>query len=256
MLDTPRALRATADLHAGGGPLTRLGALEPRPSRMLFLGMGSSRYAALNATAMLRGRGVDAHAELASTGAPQPPAPDTLAVAVSANAGSAETLVALRRHAGHSHTVAVTSRPRSQFAAAADLCLALGSGAGGERRRMQELREHAGGAAADCRPHARRAARSAATCCATPPTPRSGCSRTASGGSPQAVELLAGRALHVLAPAERIGSAEQSALMLREVPRVRADACETGDWSHVDVYLSSVPASAWSCCAGRPGRRR
>ena len=45
----------------------------------------------------------------------------------------------------------------------------------------------------------------------------------------------------MLAPAERIGSAEQSALMLREVPRVRADACETGDWSHVDVYLSKRP---------------
>jgi hypothetical protein len=29
--------------------------------------------------------------------------------------------------------------------------------------------------------------------------------------------------------------------MLREVPRVRADACETGDWSHVDVYLSKAP---------------
>jgi len=47
--------------------------------------------------------------------------------------------------------------------------------------------------------------------------------------------------VHVLAPAEGIGSAEQSALMLREVPRVRADACETGDWSHVDVYLSKAP---------------
>ena len=48
----------------------------------------------------------------------------------------------------------------------------------------------------------------------------------------------------MLAPAERIGSAEQSALMLREVPRVRADACETGDWSHVDVYLSKAPGLA------------
>ncbi len=26
--------------------------------------------------------------------------------------------------------------------------------------------------------------------------------------------------------------------MLREGPRIPADACETGDWSHVDVYLS------------------
>ncbi len=59
---------------------------------------------------------------------------------------------------------------------------------------------------------------------------------------PRAVELLAGGAIHVLAPAERIGSAEQSALMLREVARVPAYACETGDWSHVDVYLTKRPA--------------
>jgi fructoselysine-6-P-deglycase FrlB-like protein len=54
----------------------------------------------------------------------------------------------------------------------------------------------------------------------------------------RAVELLGGGPIHVLAPAERFGSAEQSALMLREVPRVAAYACETGDWSHVDVYLT------------------
>jgi hypothetical protein len=47
--------------------------------------------------------------------------------------------------------------------------------------------------------------------------------------------------VHVLAPAERLGAAEQSALMLREVPRVPAYACETGDWSHVDVYLTKRP---------------
>src|SRR5437773_1579571 len=58
---------------------------------------------------------------------------------------------------------------------------------------------------------------------------------------PEAADLLERGPVHVLAPAERIGSGEQSALMLREVPRVRADACETGDWSHVDVYLSKAP---------------
>jgi glutamine---fructose-6-phosphate transaminase (isomerizing) len=28
--------------------------------------------------------------------------------------------------------------------------------------------------------------------------------------------------------------------MVREGPRRRADACETGDWSHVDVYLTKT----------------
>jgi hypothetical protein len=35
-------------------------------------------------------------------------------------------------------------------------------------------------------------------------------------------------------------SAQQSALMLREGPRLRATGCETGDWSHVDVYLTKT----------------
>jgi glucosamine--fructose-6-phosphate aminotransferase (isomerizing) len=29
--------------------------------------------------------------------------------------------------------------------------------------------------------------------------------------------------------------------MLREMPRIPAEACETGDWSHVDVYLTKRP---------------
>jgi glutamine---fructose-6-phosphate transaminase (isomerizing) len=43
-----------------------------------------------------------------------------------------------------------------------------------------------------------------------------------------------------LAPVERLASALQGALMVREGPRRRADACETGDWSHVDVYLTKT----------------
>jgi hypothetical protein len=56
---------------------------------------------------------------------------------------------------------------------------------------------------------------------------------------PRATDLLtgAGRAF-VLAPAERLANAEQGALMLREGPRLHADACETGDWLHVDVCLT------------------
>jgi hypothetical protein len=56
---------------------------------------------------------------------------------------------------------------------------------------------------------------------------------------PRARDLLTstGQAF-TIAPAERIASAEQGALMLREGPRLVADACETGDWLHVDVYLT------------------
>ena len=32
----------------------------------------------------------------------------------------------------------------------------------------------------------------------------------------------------------------QGALMVREGPRRAADGCETGDWNHVDVYLTKT----------------
>jgi hypothetical protein len=44
----------------------------------------------------------------------------------------------------------------------------------------------------------------------------------------------------VVAPARRISSALQSALMLREGPRLPAAGGETADWSHVDVYLTKT----------------
>lgn len=240
VLDTPRALRATADLHAAGGPLGRLGALEPRPRRVLFFGMGSSRFAALVAAGVLRSRGVDAAVEMASTGLPQPPAPDTLAIAVSAGGGSEETLAALRRHRGRSHVVAVTNRPRRPFAREADLTLALAAG------------EEVSGVASKTYACTLAVLLLAAGRFMGEPAlgrmlVRAGadaCERVLDGYDrwlEQAADLLGERSLHVLAPAERFGSAEQSALVLREVPRVRADACETGDWSHVDVYLTKRP---------------
>jgi hypothetical protein len=58
---------------------------------------------------------------------------------------------------------------------------------------------------------------------------------------PEVRRLLVGpQSTHVVAPARRLSSAQQSALMLREGPRLPAYACETGDWSHVDVYLTKT----------------
>jgi hypothetical protein len=57
---------------------------------------------------------------------------------------------------------------------------------------------------------------------------------------PRTLELLdSTHGIYTLAPVERLSSALQSALMFREGPRRPADGCETGDWSHVDVYLTS-----------------
>jgi glucosamine--fructose-6-phosphate aminotransferase (isomerizing) len=61
------------------------------------------------------------------------------------------------------------------------------------------------------------------------------------GWLPPLVESIEGtEGLWLLAPAERLGSALQGALMVREGPRRAADGCETGDWNHVDVYLTKT----------------
>ena len=61
------------------------------------------------------------------------------------------------------------------------------------------------------------------------------------GWLPETVERLAGPDVTaVVAPFRRLGNAQQSALMLREGPRRPALASETGEWSHVDVYLTKT----------------
>ena len=227
VVETPASLRMLVDAHEDVEPL----AAEAR--RVLFVGMGSSRYAALNAAAHLRSLGRDAHAEHASSGAPQPPEEGLLVVAISAGGGSAETIAAARRHRGTSTVLGVTNRPDGALAAEVDVCLDLCAG------------EERSGVA--CRSYTNTLALLLLLCGVDPTRVRAGADASAAmlNAVPDwlgtAAEAVGRPAVHVLAPAERLGSAEQSALMLREVPRVRADACETGDWSHVDVYLSRLP---------------
>ena len=225
---------------AGPGPgLEPIRPLAARARRVLLLGMGSSRFAALDAAAMLRAHGIDAAAEYASAGSPQPPSADTLVLAISATGGSAETVAAVRRHAGTSMVVGVTSVPGSPIGSEADACLAIaGDGPSGVacatyRSTVAALREVCGLLVPAAAPPAGWRGRAAAAI-----------AELLDGRGdwlPGAAELLGGGPVHVLAPAERLGAAEQSALMLREVPRVPAYACETGDWSHVDVYLTKRP---------------
>jgi fructoselysine-6-P-deglycase FrlB-like protein len=202
--------------------------------RILLIGMGSSGYAAGTAVAALRSHGLDAHVELASTGTPQPAAPDTLAMLISASGGSGETLEALRRHSGASRVLAITNTPESALAVAADDSLDVLAGA------------EAGGVA--CRSFACTQAVLALMCGAPPDDIRMAAAAVAQliegreRWLPPLVEVAeAARGVWVCGPAERFGSAQQSALMLREGPRIIAAACETGDWLHVDVYLTKPP---------------
>jgi len=93
------------DLEAKPGALRSLAPrLEADPwrevestGRTVFVGMGSSRFAALPVAAMLRANGRDVVVERASAVAVAPAALGTLAVAISASGTTPETLAAQRK---------------------------------------------------------------------------------------------------------------------------------------------------------------
>jgi fructoselysine-6-P-deglycase FrlB-like protein len=239
LLEEPETLaRCLEAYEAPAGPLRALGEVGER--RVLFVGMGSSRFAALAAASLLRSRGVDAAVERASTGVPAPPARDTLVVAISASGETAETVAAARRHRGTGCVVAVTNRPESPLAAEGDAVLPLLAG------------EERGGVA--CRTYQCTVAVLLALCgrilrdeglrpgrLTAAVEAVAHLQATREEWAPQALDVLGGGPVYVVAPDERTSSAEQAALMLREGPRIPADACETGDWLHVDVYLTRRP---------------
>jgi glutamine---fructose-6-phosphate transaminase (isomerizing) len=225
---------ALAALARAGDPFTDL----PRDiRRLIFLGMGSSRYAAGVAARRLRAAGIDAVAEYASA-PPYPPRPGTLIVAISASGGSAETLDALAAYRGRAPIMAITNVPGSPVCDGADITVPMlaGTETGGVACRSYQhtlvlllalearLTGRAPGDLVD------RAADASADL-----LDRRG------GWLDATLELLDGpHGVYALAPAARIASAQQAALMVREGPRRPADACETGDWAHVDVYLAKT----------------
>jgi fructoselysine-6-P-deglycase FrlB-like protein len=232
ILREPAALAVLLDRYSEpGGPLTRVTLVGAR--RVLLLGMGSSQFAAQTGAALLRARGVDAHVELASAALPFPPSADTLAIGISASGRSAETVEALARHHGTSRTIALTNYPERELATHADVVLPMLAGPeeGGIACRsfqatLAVLHLLAGVPTEALRPAAEAA------------------QALVDGRAAWLDELLAlvgDGPVYAIAPYERLSSALQSALMFREAPRIAADGCETGDWLHVDLYLTKFP---------------
>ena len=230
----PEALRALAGVLALVNPWA-----IRRPGRIVMIGMGSSRYAAGVFATRLRAVGVDAVAEYASLEAGGPPASGVLAVGISASGSTEETIAALARHRGSSDTVALTNRPGSAIERAADglVPMLAGDEQGGVACRSfqhtlaQLMALEAAVSGSDVAPVAdavRRAAEASEDLL----------ERRDAWLEPVADLLAEGPMTFTIAPAERLSSAEQAALMLREGPRRLADACEAGDWLHVDVYLT------------------
>lgn len=210
-----------------------LGALA-RPAWRI-IGMGSSRFAGLDATARLRADGRDAHAETASASGGSPGGRDTLVVAISASGCTAEVLAAAERHHGHTFVLGLTARTDSALALASDAVVPLAA----------TYRETAGIATMTHR--ATIAALFGLSGEGEPDDVRNSLAaspavlRAVIDGSARwlddAIRLLdGGHPVHVLGDGYRIGLVEQAALMLREAPRIPAVAFETGDWLHVGLY--------------------
>ena len=250
----PATLAELADtLDAGIPGLERLPTLGA--ARVLVLGMGSSRYAADVVARRYRAVGANVVVELASASLLPPAAPDLAIVAVSATGGSAEVLRAVERYRGTGRLVAVTNRPHSELGRIADVVVPLGAGveASGVACRtfratfpvLDAVLEELLGTAP--------AARFDATAARAAATANADLLAASADWLPALADLLAvPMGTWVLAPAERASSAQQSALMLREVPRRAAYASETGDWSHVDVYLTKTQDYRALVFAGSP----
>jgi fructoselysine-6-P-deglycase FrlB-like protein len=233
VLDEP----ATLDRVLAEADVTELRGAIARARLVVLLGMGSSRFAALAAAARLRAAGVAAVVEYASTDVPTRPGSDVLAIGISATGNSEETVDALAAHHGTSRTVAITNAPGGgRLAAHADLLVPLNAGAetGGVACKTFQATLAVLLLAAGIAPQQLQPAVAAQ---------QQLLDARGDWLDPLLAHLAAdpARTTYMIAPAARISSALQSALMLREGPRVPADATETGDWSHVDVYLSKHP---------------
>ena len=235
VLGEPTMLAGLLDAYgATGGPLSVLPELEGEV-RVVFAGLGSSRYAALDAAVELRAAGLPAWVEFASVDTATPPSRDVVLVAISASGRTPETVAVAERHRGTSLVVAVTNQPGSPLAAAADVVLPLHAGVetSGVSSRTFLASITVLGLLSDRlhgRPPGVEALRPAVE----------GLDAVLDGRGAwltTAAELLDGAdAIGVIGSAASQGLAEQAALLLREGPRLRASAHEAVDWAHTAIY--------------------
>ena len=229
------ALGALLDAYtAPDGPLQMEGG---PPGRVAFTGLGSSYYAATTAAALARAAGIAAWAEYPSTSLPTPAAPDHVLVAISASGRTREVVEAARRHGGIGRLIAVTNHESSALAESADRVLPLVAGHEGSGIATRTFRATIAVLAILVD---RWTGRTDAAASLRPTLDALHVLIDGSGSwvSDAADCLDGGGAIDVLGDAADSALAHQAALMLREAPRLPADARETADWLHTAVYLA------------------
>ena len=248
---TDRAAQFLADVLAS--PAALRGALEAgippaaadlvRARSVVVAGMGSSRFAALDALPHLRAAGVDARVELASV-ATVPQDPDgTVLVAISSSGETREVVELARSWPGE--VIGLTARPASRLAAAATVLVTLacvdetsGIACQGYRATLAALLA-LGVPAVDERLQGAADALDALI------------SDHAAWVGPAADVLDGPEEIHVIGSGRRSGLLEQAALMLREAPRIPALPVDTADWLHVGLY-TLLPGGRALLLSGSP----
>lgn len=229
------AVPAILRRHAAAGPVRPpLG----HPSRLVMVGLGSSRYAALAVAPWLREAGLDVVVEHASAGRPVRPDPAVLVVAISASGRTPETVTSARRSSdGGAQVLAITNAPASPLGASAGAIVSLDAGTEGSGiasasyvATVAALLRLAGGLGAIDDPAVGLSSAAEAV-------------ESLVGGGEEAFDRAAalldgGAAVHVLADGANLGTADQTALLLREAPRLESTATDTGDWLHVGIYTA------------------
>ncbi len=232
----PEVLRSLADRLRRGNPWA---AIDRHLERVVLVGMGSSAYAAGVSAARMRSRGLLAVSELAGNDLLPQWGQDVLVVATSASGSSRETLVALDKLPTRALTAALTNAPDSALTALCDRTVLMHAGreSGGVACRSYQhtlvlllaLEVHLTDGSLDALVDSVEKSAAASEHLIS----------TTESWLPEVTALLTGPdGTHLVAPARRLSSAQQGALMLREGPRRRAVACEAGDWAHVEVYLT------------------
>jgi glutamine---fructose-6-phosphate transaminase (isomerizing) len=233
VLAAPDELAAVLGSHARSIAALPTGILAR--SRWRLIGMGSSRFAALDAAAGLRAAGLDAVAESASASEPGPAGHDTLAIVISSSGRTPEVLAAAERHRGSSLVLALTGSTGTPLAEGADAVMPLVAGRG-ETAGIASLSYRSTVAALAFLVDVRVGAAPGGGLEVAVPALETLIRHRAAWLDAAADVLDAGREVHVLGDGARIGSLEQGALMLREAPRIPAHAFDTGEWLHVGLY--------------------
>ncbi|MGL5809167.1 MAG: SIS domain-containing protein [Nocardioides sp.] len=229
----PALLRAFADRLADG--------LAPdldfaRITSVALTGLGSSRYAALDAARELRRHGVRAWCDY--SGAPLGPDDEaSLVVAVSASGTTPET-VAAAQSSERCQVLAISNVASSPLAEAADATMVVEAGpesSGAVTASMIHtslalavLSDELTGRRRNHRATAQRAADAIEHLL-----------QSRERWLPEALNLMnSSDGVNFVASNHRSASSSQSALLTRELARRHATGCDSADWAHVDVYLT------------------